>query len=77
MDVSVCADAEARGGSRRRAEAQQRIISPPDGFALRVPPSGENVELSVDRGLSPDGRWKLYAGATDSVSGLYILEQPA
>jgi len=61
---------------RRRTAAQRRIVTAPDGSEHRVLQSGEEVELSRDRGLSPDGRWKVYAREADGVSGLYIQEQP-
>ena len=62
---------------RRRTEAQHLFSITPDGLNTRALQPEEVNQLSRDRGLSPDGKWLVYSKQVESVTGLYLKEQPS
>jgi Tol biopolymer transport system component len=60
---------------RRRTQAQQLISVTPEGLDVRVLQPEEASRISRDRGLSPDGNWKVYSKQVEGVTGLYLQEQ--
>jgi len=60
---------------RRRTQAQRLVSVTPDGSETRALEPEEASRLTRDRGLSPDGKWLVYAKAVDGVSGLFLRDQ--
>lgn len=60
---------------RRRNEAQRPFSIAPDGRNARALEPTEANRLSRDRGVSPDGRWLVYARQGESGTGLYVKDQ--
>ncbi|MBK9238931.1 MAG: PD40 domain-containing protein [Acidobacteria bacterium] len=68
-------DEAPRDFVRRRTQAQRLVSVTPDGRETRILEPEEASRLTRDRGLSPDGKWLLYAKAVDGVSGLLLRDQ--
>lgn len=60
---------------RRRTLAQRLVSVTPDGTETRSLEPEEASRLTRDRGLSPDGRWLVYAKNVEGVSGLFLRDQ--
>lgn len=61
---------------RRRTQAEQLVSVKPDGLDARALSPEEASRITRDRGLSPDGKWKVYSKQVEGETGLYLQEQP-
>jgi Tol biopolymer transport system component len=68
-------DEPPRDFVRRREQARRLLVIAPDGSDERVLEPGMLERITRDRGLSPDGRWSVYAREQGGVARLYIREE--
>lgn len=62
---------------RRRTAAQRTFSITPAGVDARALEPEEASRITRDRGVSPDGKWRVYSKQVDGVTGLYLEDLPS